>query len=174
MQTCRCGRARLLRRRRACRELAALAREAVFYGLPALVECIADARLVPQPGTVSQYDCLYHETGWHCLQTPRGLRELEADKVAVMQRVNDELHARGIDGFFVDSFRCRAEERPAPGGQDSSRGGSAGGPATKLCYTVLLKRVVPHLPAALLGQMGEDEEGEDAPSDDAAPDGDGG
>jgi hypothetical protein len=63
-----------------CRELACLAREAQFFGLPGLLERINGTAIVPEPNTRAVYDSIYLETGFSSIEGPN-IKEMEQRKV---------------------------------------------------------------------------------------------
>eukprot|EP00879_Flechtneria_rotunda_P024670 GHRR01026171.1.p1 GENE.GHRR01026171.1~~GHRR01026171.1.p1 ORF type:complete len:286 (+),score=97.61 GHRR01026171.1:406-1263(+) len=141
------------------RELQAVAREAVFYQLSALLQHIHCTSIMPQPGTRAFYDTLYLETGFSSIEGPH-LRDMERRKIVVIQQLNHVLHVRSTEGFYVDNLESGVKQRQAKADAE----GHDGGMQHNMYWNVLLKKVVPVLPgsgaAAEAGQEDEDQDHE--------------
>ncbi len=55
-----------------CRDLQALAREAHFYRLPALLDIIQETCIMPSPESDTAYDTLFFETGFRGTEGMQG------------------------------------------------------------------------------------------------------
>ncbi|KAJ9518584.1 hypothetical protein QJQ45_018617 [Haematococcus lacustris] len=110
--------------------LAALAREAQFFGLPGLLDRIHHMSIVPQPNTRVVYDSIYLETGFNSIEGP-SLKEMEQRKVVVMQQMNHVLHQKSLDGFYVAACDCGVNHRET----------SEAGTQHNLYYHILLCKV---------------------------------
>jgi hypothetical protein len=80
-----------------CSELACLAREAQFFGLPGLLDRINGTAIVPEPNTRAVYDSIYLETGFSSIEGPN-IKEMEQRKVGVV---------RGISQRYQNQKQCR-------------------------------------------------------------------
>jgi len=135
-----------------CRDVQALAREAYFYQLPDLIHHIQHTPLLPQPSTRTFFDMLYLETGFISLEQEDAMKDMERDKMVMMQQLNHLLHKRSQEGFAVEEILPGVAHRQDDDGSNTQH---------NLYYNVLLKKVVPLLPQDMLGDGDEQQDGED-------------